>query len=74
MKVQAWLFQEWNWWVAQALAPDIASQGGSQQEALDNLKEAITLSGQAPSAAGVPLSPAFEPPPGAQLIEVTLGV
>jgi len=36
-------WQEGHWWVAQALEVDIASQGETEQEALDNLKEALEL-------------------------------
>ena len=32
-----------NWFVAQCLEADVASQGNSEQEALDNLKEALAL-------------------------------
>ena len=35
--------QEGAWYVAQALEVDVASQGESVEEALENLREALTL-------------------------------
>ena len=35
--------QEEDWYVAQCLEVDVASQGPSIQEALDNLREAVEL-------------------------------
>ncbi len=32
-----------DWYVAQALEVDVASQGATEQEALDNLREALEL-------------------------------
>jgi predicted RNase H-like HicB family nuclease len=37
------LWQEGSWYVAQCLEVDVASQGTSEEEALDNLREALEL-------------------------------
>ena len=37
------VWQEGDWYVAQALEVDVASQGESEEEALDNLREALAL-------------------------------
>ncbi len=37
------VFQEDNWFVAQCLEVDIASQGKTKSEALSNLQEALEL-------------------------------
>ncbi len=37
------VWPEDDWFIAQAIEIDIASQGQSEQEALDNLREAIEL-------------------------------
>ena len=39
----ATVWREGNWYVSQCLEIDIASQGETEQEALDNLKEALEL-------------------------------
>ena len=39
----ACIWQEDNWFIAQCLEVDIASQGESEEEALDNLAEALEL-------------------------------
>ena len=46
--------QEGEWYVAQALEVDVASQGESVDEALANLREAIELYFEPPIAANVP--------------------
>lgn len=56
--------REDRWYIAQCLEIDVASQGESEEEALENLKEAIELY--------------FEPPgptvePRLQIIEVEVG-
>jgi predicted RNase H-like HicB family nuclease len=40
----ATVWQEGDWYIAQALELDVASQGLSEEEALANLREAIELS------------------------------
>jgi predicted RNase H-like HicB family nuclease len=57
--------QEGEWYVAQCLEVDVASQGATENEALDNLREALELY--------------FEPPtptlrPDVRAIEVETGV
>ena len=42
-KVIASVWQEGDWYVAQALEPDVASQGESPEAALANLREALEL-------------------------------
>ncbi len=59
------VWQEGNWFVAQCLEVDIASQGETEAEALANLAEALSLH--------------FEPPlatttPQIKIIEVEVGV
>ncbi len=41
---------EGNWFVAQCLDVDVASQGATEQEALENLKEALELHFEPPLA------------------------
>jgi predicted RNase H-like HicB family nuclease len=37
------LWQEGEWYIAQCTQVDVASQGSTEQEALDNLREALEL-------------------------------
>ena len=37
------VWQEGEWYVAQALEVDVASQGESEEEALENLRQALEL-------------------------------
>lgn len=37
------VWKEGNWYIAQCLNQDVASQGQTEQEALDNLREALEL-------------------------------
>lgn len=46
--------REGDWHVAQALEVDVASQGLSENEALDNLREALALYFQPPMANPLP--------------------
>ena len=48
------VFRGEDWWVAQALEVDVASQGKSIDEALANLREALTLYFEPPSPGGMP--------------------
>jgi predicted RNase H-like HicB family nuclease len=45
---------EGEWYVSQCLEVDVASQGESEDEALDNLKEALELYFEAPQATRIP--------------------
>ena len=45
------VWQEGEWYVAQALEVDVASQGETQEEALANLREALALHFEPPVAA-----------------------
>ncbi len=44
------VWQEGNWYVAQCLQVDVASQGETEQEALANLKKALELHFEPPRA------------------------
>lgn len=44
------LWQEHDWIIAQCVEIDIASQGHSEQEAFDNLREALELHFESPCA------------------------
>ena len=48
------VWQEDQWWVAQALEVDVASQGETRQSALANLGEALTLYFEEPMATAHP--------------------
>lgn len=49
MQLHAILFQNDGWHVAQCVELDLASQGNDEEQALLNLKEALTLHFQKPS-------------------------
>jgi len=46
----ATVWQEGDWFVAQCLEVDVASQGRTEVEALDNLREALELYFEPPQA------------------------
>ena len=48
------IFQEGNWFVAQCLEIDVASQGESETEALSNLQDALELHFEPPCATIIP--------------------
>ncbi|MEH1872527.1 type II toxin-antitoxin system HicB family antitoxin [Nostoc sp.] len=48
------VWQEGNWFVAQCLEIDIASQGEAETEALANLEEALSLHFEPPVATVLP--------------------
>ena len=58
------VWQEGDWYVAQCLELDVASQGETEVEALTNLKEALELYFEPPQATR---------PPQVRLIEVEVG-
>ena len=58
------VWREGNWYVAQCLELDVASQGETEDEALSNLKEALELYFEPPHATRPPLL---------RLIEVEVG-
>jgi predicted RNase H-like HicB family nuclease len=60
----ATVWKDENWYVAQCLELDVASQGETEEEALDNLREALDLYFEPPQATR---------PPKARLIEVEVG-
>ena len=49
-ELSASVWQEGEWYVAQALETDVASQGHSVEEALANLREALELHFEVPVA------------------------
>jgi len=57
----ATVWKEENWYVAQCLELDVASQGETEEEALENLREALDLYFEPPQATR---------PPRVRLIEV----
>jgi len=50
---KASVWQEGEWYVAQCLDVDVASQGRTKEKALENLKEAIELHFEEPRATEV---------------------
>jgi predicted RNase H-like HicB family nuclease len=46
----ATVWREGNWYVSQCLEIDIASQGATEEEALENLREALELHFEPPQA------------------------
>jgi len=53
-KLSASVWKEGKWFVAQCLDVDVASQGRTEQEALENLKEAVELHFTPPVATILP--------------------
>ncbi|MDE0485145.1 MAG: type II toxin-antitoxin system HicB family antitoxin [Candidatus Poribacteria bacterium] len=49
------IWRENNWFIAQCLEVDIASQGKSEEEALDNLVEALELYFEPPQPSMKPM-------------------
>jgi predicted RNase H-like HicB family nuclease len=60
----ATVWREGEWFVSQCLDVDIASQGRTEEEALDNLREALELYFEPPVATH---------PPAVRQIEVEVG-
>ena len=60
----ATVWREGDWHVSQCLEVDVASQGATEDEALDNLKEALALHFDPPQATR---------PPKVRVIEVEVG-
>ena len=53
-RFSASLWKEGDWYVAQCLEADIASQGRSEEEALENLRKALGLHFKPPCATATP--------------------
>ena len=53
-KFAASVIRDGDWYVAQALEVDVTSQGETEQEALDNLREALELYFTPPLAEPIP--------------------
>jgi len=60
----ATVWKEGNWYVSQCLEIDIASQGATEEEALENLREALELHFEPPLSTR---------PPKMRSIEVEVG-
>jgi predicted RNase H-like HicB family nuclease len=60
----ATVWREGDWYVSQCLEVDVASQGKSEEEALENLKEALELHFEPPQATR---------PPTVRTVEVEVG-
>jgi predicted RNase H-like HicB family nuclease len=73
-KARVLLFQEWQWWVAQGIDIDVASQGGSPEEALTNIAEALVLQHQRPGAPLKALPDDYSLPKEAQTLEVEFAI
>jgi predicted RNase H-like HicB family nuclease len=58
------VWREGDWYVSQCLDVDVASQGATEEKALENLKEALELYFEPPTATR---------PPKIQTIEVEVG-
>jgi predicted RNase H-like HicB family nuclease len=54
------IWQEGDWYVAQCLEVDVASQGMTEDEALTNLQEALELHFEAPIASEAPRTRTIE--------------
>jgi predicted RNase H-like HicB family nuclease len=52
--LSAVVWQEDKWFVAQCLEVDVASQGETEEEALNNLRDALTLHFMPPLATVLP--------------------
>jgi predicted RNase H-like HicB family nuclease len=48
------VWREGDWYVAQCLEVDVASQGESEEEAIENLREALELHFEPPVATAAP--------------------
>jgi predicted RNase H-like HicB family nuclease len=60
----ATVWREGSWYVSQCLEIDIASQGATEEEALENLREALELHFEPPQATR---------PPKVRTVEVEVG-
>ncbi|HUA82287.1 MAG TPA: type II toxin-antitoxin system HicB family antitoxin [Bryobacteraceae bacterium] len=60
----ATIWREGPWFVSQCLEVDVASQGATEEEALDNLREALELHFEPPLATR---------PPKVRMVEVEIG-
>ena len=54
------VWQEEDWYIAQAIGVDVASQGRSVEEALANLREALELHFEPPATANTPHTHSIE--------------
>lgn len=61
----ATVWREGNWYVSQCLESDIASRGTTEEEALENLREALELHFEPPQATR---------PPKVCTVEIEVGV
>ena len=54
MRFAVTVWEENDWFVAQCLEVDVASQGSTEEEALDQLREALELHFEPPTATVLP--------------------
>ncbi|HEV2705785.1 MAG TPA: type II toxin-antitoxin system HicB family antitoxin [Pyrinomonadaceae bacterium] len=54
------IWQEGDWFVAQCVEVDVASQGETEEAALENLREALELHFESPIATVLPRIRTFE--------------
>ena len=54
LRFTATVWQEGDWYVAQCLEVDVASQGETEEEVLANLQEALALHFEEPQATALP--------------------
>ena len=54
-RLSASIWQEGEWYIAQCIQVDVASQGNTEDEALDNLRDALELHFTPPVATIIPL-------------------
>ena len=59
------VWREGDWYVAQCLEVDVASQGATEEEAIRNLREALELHFEEPIATVLPQVKTFEAEVGA---------
>lgn len=52
--------REDKWYIAQCVEVDVASQGETEQQAVDNLREAIILYFESPSPTALPVTRKIE--------------
>ena len=60
------VWREGDWYVSQCLEIDIASQGATEEEALENLKEALELHFEPPTATRLPKAHSIDVEVGAR--------
>lgn len=66
------VWQEGPWWVSHCLNKEVASQGKTKQEALDNIHEAITLLEEVEEDRSLPtIGHSYDPYENVDLVTIT---